>query len=390
MNGICRRDCSRCTYQSSCGECSLCEASICNKQCNKCIALCFERRGAKEYFDSQGGPEFRINGNTKINLPVHIPVVPDRMKTRPQLKSLPVVAIHGGNMFSRNGERINKSYLAHGYVTALNLDPNTRAILEFYVKDITLEGFWDKRGKIYSDLRSMNFEAVISPNFSVYEDAPRVDHLYNMKRSAVVYNELLDAGISAIPDISWYCRKDLDRWCDEIIKNDIKAVSFSFQAVDVGIKAANIWMFYLLGFRYLCQILNKDIDIIIVGITSPFKLFEVFKASRGQRIHILNQSAYVQSRRGMLSGTREQDREKTFDELFQLNIDYYNKVYELLENKTLEKILNWDNNKLIEYYQSYLHRNDGIPGRFELDEKDAETVFYIVSRLIKKKKIKTK
>ena len=107
-------------------------------------------------------------------------------------------------MFSRNGEKINNSYTKDGYASALNIDPKTKAVLEFYVKDRTLEGFWDKRKSIYPVLKEMGFIAVIAPNYSVYEDAPRVDHMYNIKRSMIVYNELVENEIPAVPDVSWY------------------------------------------------------------------------------------------------------------------------------------------------------------------------------------------
>ena len=48
-------------------------------------------------------------------------------------------------MFLRNGEKINNSYTKDGYATAQNIDPKAKAVLDFYVRDRNLEGFWDKR-----------------------------------------------------------------------------------------------------------------------------------------------------------------------------------------------------------------------------------------------------
>lgn len=328
MNSLCERQCIRCVlYEKYCGGCSLCEASICNKDCRSCHALCPTRPESIPFINSIGGPEVYLRKNKIIELPAHIPILPDRLKSVPDYNNMPVIAVHGGNMLSRNGEKINKSYLEKGYAAALNIDSRTKALVEFYVKDRTLEGFWDKRKSIYTDLIKMNFIGVIAPNFSVYEDAPRMDHIYNIKRTTQVYNEMIDVGINAIPDISWYNHRDLDRWCKEINESRVKIISFSFQVVDVKLKAASIWKSYLLGFRYLCQNIDPGIKIIIAGIASPRRIKEIYKASCGQFIHILNQSAYVQSRRGMLSENRVRDVITPFDEILHKNVAYFNRAY---------------------------------------------------------------
>lgn len=328
MNGLCKRNCSTCVFSHQCSGCSLCEVAVCDLHCNKCSSICPKRPGAFLYLQANGGAEIKLQQNKNYDLPVHIPILPDRMKSRPPFELLPVIAVHGGNMFSRNGERINASYGNHGFHKALNIDLRTKGILEFYVKDRTLEGFWDKRKTIYSEIKKMNFSGVIAPNFSVYEDTARMDHIYNMKRSSIVYNELMDEGIPAIPDISWYSRADLDRWCKEIVKSKVKTISFSFQVVDTALKASNLWKSYLLGFRYLCENIPSNINIIIAGLISKIKVAELYKAANGQTLHILNQSAFVQSRRATVSETREQNRDIPFDDLFIQNVNYFNRAYQ--------------------------------------------------------------
>lgn len=310
----------------------MCEASICSNSCGKCTVLCSSRPGAVPLITSIGGPEITLETNEKIDLTSHIPILPDRFKTPPKYDIMPIIAVHGGNMLSRNGEKINNIYRDKGYAGALNIDKRSRAILEFYVKDRTLEGFWDKRKELYKDLQAMNFQSIIAPNFSVYEDAPRMDHIYNMKRTTIVYNEMLKYGLCVIPDVSWYSKRDLERWCDEINKKNIKAIAFSFQVVNVQLKASSIWKAYILGFRYLCQNIGSDIDIIVAGIASPNRVKEVCRAANGQKIHVLNQSAYIQSRRAMISEQRRRDAESSMDDLFERNVVYFNNVYDELNN----------------------------------------------------------
>ena len=325
MVGLCSFNCDKCNYKEYCGGCSLCEAAICKHYCSRCEALCPHRIAAIKYFDSLKGPYFSLLENHNIELPKNIPVLPDKLNVKINKNIIPVIGVHAGNMFSRNGRKINNRYLEKGYAGALNVDPNIKAILEFYTKDRTLEGFWENRMNIYNDIKKLEFYAVISPNYSVYEDAPRIDHLYNIKRTAIVYNEMIERGINAVPDISWYGINDLERWCNEINKSKCKVISFSFQVVDIALKASTTWKNYLLAFRYLCQNISPDVKIIIAGIISHRRIEQIQLATTAcQSIHILNQSAYVQSRRGILSETMDKYDDINFDELFLKNLNFYN------------------------------------------------------------------
>ena len=328
MSGLCSKCCSKCVEKSICGGCSLCEASICSKKCSNCMVLCAKRPESIPYINSIGGTGLVLKANKEIKLnSYHIPVLPDRMINTPKYEVMPIIALHAGNMFATNGEKINKSYLEKGYRKALNIDKRTEAIIEFYVKDRTLEGFWDKRKGIYEELKRMNVKAVITPNFSVYEDVPRIDHLYNIKRSTIVYNEMIDEGINAIPDIVWYTKEDLDRWQEAINRSDIRVIAFSFQVVGVQLKASNIWQSYLTGFRYICKKINRNIKIITIGVSSTERIEKIFKAANGHELYILNQAAYVQSRRGVVSEGRLRDITTSRDVLLEKNVLYFNRIY---------------------------------------------------------------
>lgn len=332
LSSICEKRCDKCILKETCGGCSLCEASVCRKCCNECAALCPMRPEAVNYLNKMGGPTFNLQSNNDFAIPYHIPIVPDRLSIIPKYEIMPMIGVHAGTLLARNGQQVNKRYLEKGLQGALNVDKRCEAILEFYVKDRTLEGFWDNRNEVYRGLKQLNFKSVISANFSVYEDAPRLDHLYNIKRTTIVYNELLDNGINAIPDVSWYNRRDLERWRDEINKNNIKVIAFSFQVVDVQLKASNIWKSYMLGFRYLCQNIDPGVKIIVIGVASHRRLQEIFKAANGQSIHVLNQSAYIQSTKGMISENRISELNMPKEDIFENNIIYFNKIYEQMNN----------------------------------------------------------
>ena len=155
-----------------CGGCSLCEVAICQKNCFSCASLCPKRTGSENYISKIVQEIKDLKPNDDYNLPCHIPILPDRLQDGLDYELAPVIGIHAGSMFSRNGERINKSYLRKGYTAALNIDSRCEAVLEFYINDRVLASFWDNRESIYDDIKKMNIMCVIAPNYSVYEDSP--------------------------------------------------------------------------------------------------------------------------------------------------------------------------------------------------------------------------
>ncbi|WP_302386987.1 DUF4417 domain-containing protein [Emergencia timonensis] len=191
-------------------------------------------------------------------------------------------------------------------------------------------------GNPYRQLPEFPWQAIIAPNYSVYEDAPRIDHLYNIKRSSIVYNELLAAGLPAVPDVSWYNKIDLDQWIQEINRKDVKCIAFSFQTVGTGLRASNLYVHYLTAFKYLTERIPAETEIIVAGMVSA-KRVQLLLESCQNPLSILNQSAYVHSRRGILSETGKAPGELGKNEILLRNLAYYAKAYRR-EEQTCRKI----------------------------------------------------
>lgn len=329
MASICNRSCDKCNLQLHCKGCSFCEVPYCKKDCHQCGSLCPQRGGSFAYLKQLGGGEVKLLKNEYYELPEFVPVIKDRLSEKIDIGK--VIGIHSTGFFSSNGEKVSKRFVNKGLSEALNTNEEVNGVLEFYVKDRTLEGFWDRRHDIYKELVKHKWAAVIAPNFSVYEDAPRIDHLYNMKRASIVYNEMMEIGLPAVPDLTWYNQIDLDQWIREINKNNLRTISYSFQVTDIRLKHSDWWKHYLLGFNYMCQRIPTDIQIIVAGIVSPNRLYHVKRASGGRKLIVLNQTAYLQSRRGILSETGcKASNELSKNEIFKKNIDFYKYHYSLL------------------------------------------------------------
>lgn len=326
MKSICHRSCETCNMQLHCQGCSFCEMPFCKKDCHQCFSLCPSRGGSFGHLKKIGGGEITLESNENYQLPSHIPIFKDRFTEAINMHS--VIGIHPGEFLSANGENVNKRFRERGISGALNIEKEVEGLLEFYVKDRTLEGFWDNRFALYEQLKAFKWRVIMAPNFSVYEDAPRVDHLYNMKRSSIVYNELIQLGFPAAPDISWYNQIDLDQWIREINKNKLQTIGFSFQVVDTRLKRSNIWKHYLMGFKYLCQRVEHPVNIVIAGVVSPNRLKIIQAAAGIHQLSILNQTAYMQSRRGIDSSTGyKAETEISKNDLLIRNLAHYDNAY---------------------------------------------------------------
>lgn len=336
-DSLCGRNCDRCKMKikGTCNGCSMCDISLC--KCNKetrrrCLVICPNKLGSFNLTQQlQLVNEGRsLSENRRYRFPDYIPIMPDRIKTQFDFESVENhIGIHGEFLLSASGEELSPIYNIRGYKGALGIErDDVKGIAEFYIKDRALEGFWNNRKTIYDQLKKQKFEAVITPNFSLYEDAPRIEHIYNFQRVKTVYNEMIENNIPAILDVVWATEEDLSHWIDEINKSDIKTIAFSFMNVDTRLKASNAWRHYLLGYKILVKSIRSEVNILIAGISSNKRIVEIVKASENRNIFILNQAAWVNSRKGFSMENREQlNRSITKDQIFQMNMDYLSREY---------------------------------------------------------------
>lgn len=311
----------------------MCEAAICDKKCKICGTVCMKRGASVVYANEVIKKDVQLVACVEEKLPYFIPILPDRLKKKLSYEIVSFIALHGGIALKSSGEGVKNIYKKNGFKKALNVDERCKALLEFYVKDRTLEGFWNIRHDVgfFEDLKKLDV-IVIAPNFSLYEDAPRIEHLYNIKRSLIMYNKLVEHGIKAIPDIAWYNRNDIDFWIEQINKSKCSIIAYSFQVVDVRLKASNLWRNYLAALRYMAAKVKENVKcILVVGVNSETRMQEIRKAvPYSIKISVLNQSAYTQSQRGMYSKNRASDKKTDRSELFEKNIKYFNEIYKKL------------------------------------------------------------
>lgn len=335
QKNICNiRKCSSCIKKldRTCSGCSLCDVTFCRcskEKLSRCLVRCPRKIGTFNQLKLIKEHSILLE-NSFYDLPGYIPIMPDKVRSEFDFSKVNnTVGIHGEFLLSANGENISPIYQIRGYKKTLNLPADINGILEFYIKDRAIEGFWTNRKEIYRKLKVQNFKAIITPNFSLYEDAPRSEHLYNIQRSKKVYNEMIKEGLPAIPDVVWATNEDLEFWIKEINRSNTKTIAFSFMNVDTKLKASNAWRHYLLGYKILISRIQKNIEIIIAGISSVERVREIKKVSENRKISIMHQAAWVNSRKGFSAKYKKQlDRSISKDEIFQMNLDFYSEEYQ--------------------------------------------------------------
>lgn len=106
-----------------------------------------------------------------------------------------------------------------------------------FVDDYQFERLWNNPHK-YLD-KILEYDAFLTPDFSLYLDMPRAMKIWNVFRSRLIGQLLQDYGMEVIPTISWAEKETFDFCFDGVAQGSVVAVS------TVGVKqsdqAAEIW-----------------------------------------------------------------------------------------------------------------------------------------------------
>jgi len=235
------------------------------------------------------------------DLPAHIPAISRPLRDPEAAAQLEWVALHPERVVGAAGLR--RECARRGVRGYFGLHPGTKVALHFYAPDAVLERFWRVRRALYPALRA-EFDLVFAPNFSVYEDSPRLEHLVNIRRAAVVAAEMAAEGVPAVPDVGWYCREDLDRWAEWLAAAGFPAVAFSFQAVGLKNRAGGAWRGYLAGLEHLAGRLPDRAAFVLIGLSSRARLAEAARVLGGRRACVVNTDAFMKSRKARVPGSR--------------------------------------------------------------------------------------
>lgn len=154
----------------------------------------------------------------------------DHRYNRNEIFQSDAVAIPLHHMVDFNKQRIHvksREELADRFL----ISPTARIILSGVDRDRHIENWWNlkNRERILQDLKTLGVDLITTPNYSVLTDVPRTDNLYAIKRIAITWAEMANAGLPAALHINARTERDYESWTSWIAqRNEVTALAFEF------------------------------------------------------------------------------------------------------------------------------------------------------------------
>ncbi|EOU2045961.1 hypothetical protein C4D43_15170, partial [Clostridium perfringens] len=114
MISLCGRDCNSCVMKKEkmCNGCSMCDVSFCKcgEKRKRCMVVCPNKFGSFTLVKNTIVKEPLIR-NKPLDLPIYIPVMPDKIKENFNFKANKnIIAIHGEFFLNAAGGKITGAY----------------------------------------------------------------------------------------------------------------------------------------------------------------------------------------------------------------------------------------------------------------------------------------
>ena len=131
-----------------------------------------------------------------------------------QQVEIPIVAISLNQLMSPKDLRLPTDVRKK-----FGIPKETKIILLNYAKDGPIERMWPKRKEIFKRIADLQFDLVTGVDYSIWHDQEHAEHLINMKRNLLTFEEFQALGVPTIPHMYWYGHRDLERWAEWINHN---------------------------------------------------------------------------------------------------------------------------------------------------------------------------
>jgi hypothetical protein len=165
----------------------------------------------------------------------------------------------------------------------VGLSDSQEIILLLFDDDPILERLFDPR--LLLELSKAGYNLIVSPSFSAWEPRPRMEIMYNAKRSLVIYQTLQELGVPALPRVVWSTNQDAERWAEWLNKNpyaaDIAIDSMTYRGKDG-------WRRLIEGLQLVDELTAHRLRYLVNGPTTEDRFMELACAVPFERLHITN------------------------------------------------------------------------------------------------------
>jgi hypothetical protein len=276
-----------------------CFALCCNDP-KKCDYACpKDLENFMDHFQDIGGYTLEnIPRVRKVSYPSvssYIPLIYNSYSRQKEL-DCKVVAIQLSQL-TDNKKKCIKFKTKQAVFANFGVNPDAELVITGVDEDVPLEKYWFLRQskEFFQDLKKLQPILVTSPNFSSFSNAPRTDNMFNLKRTAICWNELVSEGIPTSFHINARTPKDWERVFTFINERDeLQSISFEFATLYENRKD---W--YLEKLLELRNKLNRELQLVIRG---GFDYLQILGSAYKNLVYI-DTDAFVRSirRRKMIA-----------------------------------------------------------------------------------------
>jgi hypothetical protein len=326
--------CPSCAYLKGCGGLEQQSLFGCFDACGscrsggkKCDYTCPSKPGFLRDFIEIGGfqPQQRRDlPGVAETLPVYVPLIRHGY-TRQALLPVPFVGLNTFEVLDM--KCVSRDESADAMRDRFRVSPGARALLISVAQDRYVESFWEHRtpAKLRA-LRELGVVAVTTPNFSFFDDAPRLHSIRNFWRIVRSAEELADAGVAPVVHVNALSREDWRQWAQLLRENP--AIRYVCKEFQTGLRDPQRAAEALAGLRGLQQDVGRALHPIVVGgrrlareVASTFDSFTI--ADSVPFMATVNRKRITWTGTAVVEEDQPTEAGEWLDELLQANVRSY-------------------------------------------------------------------
>ncbi len=208
--------CDVCPQRALCGgHPDGCRWDRCSRSCGRCPVRCPDREDLAAWFGDVGQLDLGdlvARFEVAPALPAVVPVVEASILVDAGLElaeGWPAWGVSIGRVHSVRTGRVWPAWADGGLAAALRAAGARLLVLEGVATDGRLAKAWPS---LRAGRTADGVDVIVAPAWSVYDDDPRMEHLFAIRQSAVAATKISRSNRAAVvPTLHWQTRHDLDR-----------------------------------------------------------------------------------------------------------------------------------------------------------------------------------